>query len=346
MIASQQKGLGAEVAACSSVNEAAKLLADFTPSILHIHGGWSVTIAMVARMSINKGVRYVYSPQGQLQPWIIKEKSPKIKQLHMAIYQRWACQHAACLIGMGKMEVTSLGNLKLNRHIETIRNPLITESISCEDAARQTIAVYQKVLDTSTLQLMDSQTIDAMAALIKVGICGDKRWTDETRCHDVEKLSRNQWRQLLLHAHYHNISDIIIRGAHILDAAMPDIDVAKLATYNKQAPRPDEATGSNVSGASKMIWLISQAHGASNDGMLSFCHLTDIAKTIYIERIDEQRLEQLLADRGLTLYAQRLMALMERYTDIDEGFLPVKALYDRTAKQMLKPDSLTKCIRL
>lgn len=346
MIEAQQNTLGAEVATCTSVNEAARLLADFSPSIVHIHGGWSVSIALVARLTMGKGVRYVYSPQGQLQPWIIKEKSPKIKKLHMAIYQRWACMHAACLIGMGKMEVTSLSNLKLNRHIETIRNPLFTESISCKEAARQTIAVYQKVLDTSTLELMDNDTIETMSALIKVGICGDKRWIEVSEQQSVGALNYIQWRQVILHAHYHNISDIIEKGARIIGVTMPEIDITTMPTYNKPAQRPDKAIGTDVSGASKMIWLIQQAQEASDNGMLSFCHLTDIAKTIYNERIDEQRLEQLLADRGMTLYAQRLMALLERYTDINEGFMPIKALYDRTAKHMLKPDTLTKCIRL
>lgn len=346
MLVDQQKKLGAEVVLCSSVHEVGKAFSDLAPTIVHIHGCWSLSMAVVARKCLGHGIRFVITPHGQLQPWIINEEKAKGKRVKMMLFQNWLCSRASCLIAMGKMEATSLDKLNINRHIEIIRNPMITESISPEETARQTMAAYQKVVDTSTLMLMNDETIDAMSALIKVGICGHANWVNDTLAKTVSELDNDRWRQILLHAHYHNITDIISRGADIMGMAMPELDVTLLPTYNRQASLPDEAVGDDVSGASKMLWLVSQAHKAYGNGRLSFRHLTDITTTIYKERIDEKRLEQLLTDRGLTLFAQRLMVLLEQYTAIDEGYLPIEAANDRTARQMLKPDSLTKCIRL
>ena len=211
-ILTDQMGLEVENHKATTADEARQLLRTMPFDILHVHGCWNNAQFSVVRRALTLGARLVVTPYGQLQPWeqqrhFWKEKLPK-----RIAYQQTVVRQAYAVIVQGKMELECIRQLGWNNRCIIIRNALITNSITPHEMARQTFDVYQRIMDSNPLLIMNDNTLRFVKRLITIGITGDERWlTGE----EVPMLG--DWRQILCYAHQEQIMPTILRAVRILN---------------------------------------------------------------------------------------------------------------------------------
>ncbi len=304
--------------------------------LIHIHGCWHHAAARIFSIAKKRGIRMVLSPYGQLEPWVMNENYWKDKLPKKLLYQKSLVEQAYVLIIQGKMEEECIRNLGWNPRTEIIRNPIITNSITFTEMAQKTYYVYRKVLDSNTIELMKPQTRVLLRCFIKAGITNDSRWVTE----DLTELTdREQWRYLQCYAHQENITNIVMRGAHILNYQVPDIDVYKIPCflpYQDATPKSiQESIGMKyASEKDRLVATFKQVHKLIQQHQFTIGHLCEIDKELREHDVEEDHLCEALKDEKLYTTACRTMQLLTDYTGFDEGFMPMPPLNDRITKKI------------
>ena len=225
MLASNM-GLEVENHKASTSEEARQLLRNIDFDILHVHGCWNNAQFMIVRKALQQGARLVVTPYGQLQPWVQQQHFWKEKLPKRIAYQKSIVEQAYAVIVQGNMELECIAQLAWNKRCIIIRNALITNSITPREMARQTFDLYQRIMDSNPLQLMNDNTRKFAKRLITVGITGDERWT---MSDEVPMLG--DWRQILCYAHQEQITPIIQRAIRTLNLIEPNIDATKIPYF-------------------------------------------------------------------------------------------------------------------
>jgi len=73
-----------------------KTLSKAEYSLIHLQHVWDPYIHIIARVARKKGIPYIITPRGMLEPWIMN-RNPLKKKLAMLLYQRKDIEKAAYL---------------------------------------------------------------------------------------------------------------------------------------------------------------------------------------------------------------------------------------------------------
>jgi len=283
-----------------------------------------------------RGARIVFTPHGGLEPWIINERRLSEKLAKALLWQRRLAECSYVVIAQGSMEAEALKELEWNPRIETIRNAVITNSITPEAMAQQTKEVYRKVMDSNTLELMSDDTRQLLVLLLKAGITGDSRWVSNLKPHTSSasadsslfilhsSLEEDEWRRLLIYADHENVRTVIDRGLRILDLHAPYIDTAHVKSYlptGYQLPKP---------AAHDILSLV----GEISKGALTLRHLVELDRLLRRPDVNDERLNNTLDEHHQLKYYRRLLQLLIEQTAIDEGFLTAEPLDDKQTQRM------------
>ncbi len=319
----------AEVLAVSGLGEFKAASRKMQPDILHCHGCWHYAVSRAAAIARNHGARIVISPHGQLEPWVIEDKSLNEKIQQRLLSQKRAIGSAYALIAFGRMEQHHLEKLGWNPRIETIRNSLITNSITPAQMAHDTLAVYQKVMDSSVLEQMNLPTLQLLAQLIKAGITGDRRWLPETLA-----TTDTDWRRLLLYAEHENISNYTSYGISTLGIDCPPIDPTAIPSYfppGYQKPKPLKEVVEAYKG-NETDYLVSIIRHIHKQPLL--LHLIELHRELMRDNVDDNLLQEALRDKRLYKQASRLMQVLSELTLLDEGFMPLPPTDDKGTRKI------------
>ena len=319
----------------SQQNETLQLLRDRHYDLLHIHGCWQYQSWRIARLALKKGVRLVFSPEGQLEPWVMNEAYWKEKLPKKLLYQRWIVRHAYVVVIQGKMEEECMRRLGWNSRLEIIRNPEITNTITQQEANKRHNILYRKVMDTFTYELIPEQIREMIRQLIKAGITGDTRWTEG----DMVTLDQEQWRQLLCFAHQEQITDVVMRGANLFRLQVPYLDMEQIDWFKpenyEQVQSIESVIGSSFASENdRLIATFRLLRKLITRRRLCLAHLVELDKELRFHHIEEERLCEELEYRHLQKWAARLMQVMAEVTGLTEGFMPVPPLNDRLTRQL------------
>lgn len=320
----------AEVRCAGSYQEAKTAIREWQPDIVHCHGCWNYSVAKAGNSARSHGARVVFSPHGQLEPWVMDEDSVMEKLPKKVMWQRSFAEKAYSVIAFGRMEEKFLRKLKWNPRIEVIHNALITNSISPQQMCSQTFAVYQKVMDSNVLELMDDDSRRLLATIIKAGIMGDARWTGTA--HDNG--SELTWRRILIYAEHQNIRNYVDYGINILGLKVPGIDTAKIEAYfPERYKRPQSVKG-----------LIGEYKGDETDYIVRMIrqiekeplllHLIELTRELYRDNVNDSKIREALEEKKLDRFAARLMQVLSQQTLLDEGYMPVDPVSDRGTRKI------------
>lgn len=97
-------------------------------TIIHLQHIWDPYIHIMAWFSRIKGIPYLITPRGMLEPWIMNRHRWK-KQLAMFLYQSRDIRNAACLHATCEMEKVSIRKLGFRNPIALIPNGIDFEKI-------------------------------------------------------------------------------------------------------------------------------------------------------------------------------------------------------------------------
>ena len=302
---------------------------DMQADIIHVHGVNQLLHTKALRCAQKLNIRYVITLHGQMQPFALEQLPPQ-QRVAMLLYLRDFIQHAYSIITFGKMETSSFSKFGWNPRIEEIHNAVYTNTITPAEMAAKTFAVYQKVMDSNTLELMDSNTLAALKAIIKVGMMGDKRWADAST-FDPRLIN---WRHLLVYAEHENIVNYIDYGIRLLGLSAPLIDTTKIAAYypnNYTRPRPIKEIVGDYQGdqTDYLMRIIRQLVKSPN--LLGVIELT---RELYRDNVNDDKLAEQLEEANLTQSAARLIQVLSETTLLDEGYMPISPLNDKTTEKL------------
>jgi hypothetical protein len=329
-------GLEAETHVVTELKEARALMHGGDYDVLHVHGCWRNAMRTVVNMALEQGTRLVVTPHGELEPWVQEENYLKEKLPKKVFYQRSVIRKAYAVIIQGKMEQECLQALGWNKRCVIIRNALFTNSITPKEMARQTFAVYRKVMDSNTLELMDDDIRDVLKAIVMAGITGDKRWLPETTLPTV---SYDDWRRLLCYAHQEGLTDVMKRGVRALGLQAPDIEAGKIDFFlpdNYQPPQTLQSIIGNQfpSENERLLATFKTIKKLVANGTFCMMHLVELDRELRNHGCKEDELNDMLQEKELWKLARRTMQLMADLTGLTEGFMPVEPLDDRTTRRM------------
>lgn len=304
------------------------------PDILHCHGCWNYVIARAVKAARQQGARIVITPHGQLEPWVTNQQKIQDKVSKTILWQKRLVSHAYAVITLGRLEKENLLELGWNKRLEEIHNAVTTNTILPAQMCEQTYDIYQKVIDSNTLEQMDEQTYRALAIILKAGITGDKRW-----CHSLEDIQRPQdidWRRLLLYAEHENIRNYVDYGISVLDIPAPDIDLVPSAAYFPDAytiPHPlKEIIGDYQGDETDYLYrMFRQLHRQP-----LLLHMIELTRELMRDTVNDDLLEELLERKRLKTFAGSLIQVLSEQTLLDEGYMPVKPLDNRQTRQIRK----------
>lgn len=290
------------------------------PDIVHVHGCWRYNVVRQAMRAHRQGARIVITPHNGLAPWIISERRMTEKLSKTLLWQRRMVESAYVIIAQGPVESEALTQLGWNPRIETIRNAVVTNSITQEAMRRQTLDVYRKVLDSNTIEQMGNDCRRLMTMLLKAGITGDRRWVEG----DAPSISETEWRRLLVYADHENVRTTIDRGTHIMGIRAPYIETAQIKSYlptDYQLPKVDNHT---VEG------IVSEIH----QGPMTLRQLVELDKALRRPDADDERIIEELTEKRLTRYFRHLLQLLKEVTLLDEGFMPTSPIDDKQTEKL------------
>jgi glycosyltransferase involved in cell wall biosynthesis len=89
--------------------------------LVHLHGIWSPFLAVVAMVAHRRGVPFVISPHGCLEPWALKYKRYK-KWPAMNVYQGWILRSASLFVATANKELENIRRLNLYQPVAVIPN--------------------------------------------------------------------------------------------------------------------------------------------------------------------------------------------------------------------------------
>lgn len=327
----------AECHVATSLVQLRPLVAEVRPDIVHIHGCWRSSLAVAAYWGKKRGARIVVSPHGQLEPWVLNEAYFTQKLPRLMAYQRRIIANAYAIIAMGSKEQKALERFTGNPRIEKVLNALITSKISEREMGEQVLAIYDKVLNSYTLEMMDDATRQILPSLIKAGITGD------VRCVSPENVSAakaftdtRRWQQILLYAYQEDIMSLVLKGAEVMGvASVPKIDVAAVPCYVPKNNR-QSTTISPINGdaTEQALHIIRTFNKDAQHNRISINGIVQLHKLLYEQEVNEDKLAERLRNKGLDKFASRLMGLMSEKTLLDEGYMVLPSTNDRKTRQL------------
>ena len=302
------------------------------PDILHCHGCWNYTIARAAKAAQQQNARIILTPHGQLEPWIVSQQNIHEKISKELLWQKRMVTHAYCLIALGKLERENLNKLGWNHRTEEIHNAVTTNTITHQEMCDKTYDIYQKVIDSNTLELMDELSCKALAVILKAGITGDSRW-----CKSLDAVKRPQdidWRRLLLYAEHENIRNYVDYGISILGLPEPDNDIQPSAAYfpdTYQTPKPLKEIIGEYQGneTTYLVKMIKQLHKQP-----LLLHMIEFTRELMRDTVNDDQLKEALAEKRLGGFAGSLMQVLSEQTQLDEGYMPIPPLDNRQTRQI------------
>lgn len=332
MLASNM-GLEVENHKASTGEEAKQLLRTMQFDILHIYGCWNNAQYTIVRKALRQGARLVVTPYGQLEPWVQQQNFWKEKLPKRIAYQQSVIERAYAVIVQGNMELECMKKLGWNQRCVIIRNALITNSITPREMARQTFDLYQRVIDSDPMQRMNDNTQNFVKYLMTIGITGDVRWLK-----DEEAPMLGDWRQILCYAHQEQIMPTILRAVRTLNLILPDIDASQipyfLPDHYAETQSIQQTIGNQfVSENERLIATFKVIKKLIANHQLSIKHLIELDIELREHSCDEAKLAEQLQERGLIKLAARMMQLMNDFTGLTEGFMPIPPLNDRITQK-------------
>ena len=332
----QERVGGIDATAADTKESAIQQLRSHHFDILHIHGCWNYSAYSVLRVAFKYNTRLVLSPHGQLAQWVIRERYWTEKLPKNMLFQKRIIQQAYAVVVQGEMEKDYVSKLHWNPRCVVIRNSIITSSIQQPEMKRLLALLYRQVMDSNPLNLMTDATKSTFRQLLKCGITGDVRWLNESV---VNIADQEQWRMALLYAYHEQILDVIQKGIRVMQLSGPDFDYGDTPVFLPSNYQKGQSIGSAIgmqyaSENKRLLATFTHLRKLHASGMLRLMHLVELDKELRTHDAVEDALCETLQKHNLLNFSARVMQLMKDFTGLEEGFMPVPPLNDRTAKTM------------
>ncbi len=109
----------------------AMLLDEIKPDIVHSNGIWEPQSYIVQRESQKRGIKFLITPHGMMEPWCVHNK-PWKKKIALALYQQKSIKEADCLHATTETEMQNMKLWGEKTPIEIIPLGIGVDDIECK----------------------------------------------------------------------------------------------------------------------------------------------------------------------------------------------------------------------
>lgn len=275
----------------STASGIADIMQEKKPDILHLHGN--------PKLKLPKLCRLVITPHGE-QPDML--------------------QAAYTIVARSDMEAQVLK--ERHARVETVRNPLITRTITPEECSLQMLTIYRRVMDSNVLQLMNANTSQAIDAMMLLAITGNRQWLPKSKLNAYE-LSDSDKRKIIIFSKLEGIIDYIGSGARLMGVELHELaNTSSYLPVDYKIPAP---IGKDT---------VTDILADIQDNGISFLRLIEAAKALRSDLLDEEQLLAMTRKLQLTTMLEAVVQLLAEHSLITEGFMPCLPSDNSLARQM------------
>jgi hypothetical protein len=206
-----------------------------------------------------------------------------------------------------------------SKRVEIIKNPLITKQVDFEETAGKMRHVYEKVMNSNPLDLMDDDAKQALAVILKAAICGDKRWVEQ-----YLPVSTSQMRLLYIYASLEGVLPLLDEGLKLIGMEQP-----KQEPFECYLPE-DYTVPTSMSASSILNMLVDIQHNG-----LSLRRLADIFSALYADTHNDDKLIGTLDDNNLKPMFASILKILQEQLLLDDGYMPCPVI-DNSATNHLR----------
>ena len=291
----QAVGQQATMRAATSARQFEELCQQQQPDIVHLHA--------LPPFSLPPGHRLVLTPHGQpvasfVEGYVIIARSPLEYERLKESFQR----------------------------VELVRNPLITRTTTPEACAQQMLAIYQRVMDSCVLELMNQPTRTLLSAALAAAVGGDRRWA-----MDAEGVSTDDvnFRQLYIYTRQEGVHTLLQEGLRLLAVdAPPSQPVSSYLPTDYRQPQPMER--GSLSPAAHFMQLLDDVRSSGP----SLLRLAEMAQALHHADMDEEELLRLADERQLRPLLASAMQVLSEQLRLTPGFMPCPPADGRQTAQL------------
>lgn len=271
------------------------------PDIVHLHA--------MAPFTLPAGHRLVLTPHGRPIAAFVE---------------------AYAIVARSPLEYNSLKETFLR--VETVRNPLITRTTTDKECARQMLTIYQRVMDSYVLELMNEPTRQLMAQALAAAIGGDRRWAFATTAenNDIGLLeSQTDFRKLYIYTELEGVADELDEGLRILGTNAPQ-RIPVVSYLPTDYRKPEKLVNASDDPTLQAMSVLSdvQRHGPS------LLRLTEMARVLRNDQLDEGALMKQVDEQELAPLLASLLQLLSEQVLLTEGFMPCAPADTRQTAQL------------
>ena len=207
------------------------------------------------------------------------------------------------------------------KRLEIIRNPLFTKTTDFNEMDDKMTYVYQKVMDSNPLPLMDEVTKQAFPLLLKVALVGDKRWL----AGETINIDDINFRTLFIYSELEGVLHLINKGLQLLDIEAPPYQ--KAACY-----LPDDFQVPTTSHESSITTQVCDIR----DNGITILKLCNIFELLYDTTLNEDELIKELETEDNLILFKSILALEDEILHLDYGFMPCPPIENRLTRKLRK----------
>lgn len=97
--------------------------------VIHIHGTWTPILAVASYIALLKGIPFVVSPHGCLEPWALQHRGLK-KKLALGLYQKRIFLKAGMMVATAEQELESIRRLGIKTPVAVVPNGVDIPSVA------------------------------------------------------------------------------------------------------------------------------------------------------------------------------------------------------------------------
>lgn len=292
-----------EMMVCDEPKQIQQRCQEFCPNIIHLHGCNAPSFTKAALWAKSQGFRIVVTPHGQLEPW--EPVSQKTDNMGLSTL----ISHAYTVIVRSPMEAEELRKQGWNSRIETVYNPIVTRATTIDKMQEDHRRIYEQVMASNVLELMNKEMKSALRTLIKVGITDDERWG---KPFDPNLIN---WNLILIYAELEGITSYVERGMMNMGISIQKKNLTPQYLPNDYK-KPESIAGKPIV---EMVRLI---HHDCQMNELALLPLVELEQALRYDDVEDDVLMQQLKNEKLDSFFSALMQILKEQSDFDEGFMP------------------------
>lgn len=307
----------------SAFNEVRKVLNEEQPDIVHVHGAWNYTAALVEQVARKSRYITVVSTHRGVSSEIIGIDFWKQKLPRLLAYQIWMIRNSTSLIAINDTEKENIIALGLKKRIEVL--PQIPKEGENLDMLREALmAMYRKAIDSFYYRYTTPAEQTFMEQLVAAAI------VDEDVKIETPSTEGLSFRRLSFLLHDEDITELFLSGVHKMQVSMPPLlNVSATPRYkNRKAKQLGPLADVTLSKSIRLpedslertaVALIAKAKTLGID-RLTMRHKTELYRLFRYTDFDEEKVGKELKRLGLRKFTVMLQKYLDNLFHLKPGY--------------------------